>query len=114
MVEPFVAASVKRFVALACRDCEEDEAEALLFGLVDDVRREARDKGERLNPLVRALETLAREAEIRPRPGGPREEDDAAPLRFAGILRRAADLLRGPEKDLTPRSLSGEKARPRH
>lgn len=107
MIDPFVAASVRRFEAVARRDCSYEEAEEELFALVDETCRDAHDKGQRLGPVVKLLESLAHEAEIPP-PGSPDEEDHAAPLRYAGLLRRAADLLSGPEKDLTPGALSDQ------
>lgn len=101
MIDPFVATHVKRFVELARKDCEIEEAEEDLFRLVNEAIREAHDQGIRLGPLVKALEKLAHDAEVPP-PGATEEEDDAAPLRYAGRLRRAADMLRGPERDITP------------
>lgn len=105
MIDPFVATTVQRFEAVARRDCEFEEAEQELFALVDDTRRQACERQARLGPVVRLLERMAQEAEIPPA-GAREEEDQAAPLRYAGRMRRAADLLRGPEKDLTPGAIS--------
>jgi hypothetical protein len=99
--DPFVAASVKRFVALAQKDNDIDGAEAEIFALVDEVRRQAQERGLKLGPIVRALEAEAHGCEVPP-PKVLEEADDAAALRVAGLLHRAADMLNGPEKDLTP------------
>lgn len=113
MIDPFAAASVRRFEALARKDCDEEACDMQLFALVDEVRREAKNQGERLAPVEHMLERLAHQSEV-PTPGAPDEERQGASLRYAGRLRRAADMLRGREKDLTPRGVSGERSKPAH
>jgi hypothetical protein len=106
----FVSSCVQRFETLARLDCDVEETERRLFGLIDTVRREADAKGLRCGRVVRRLEALAHEAEV-PMLNVRDGEDQGAPLRYAGVLRRAADLLRGPEKDLTPPQVTDEKPR---
>jgi hypothetical protein len=110
-VDDFVTASVRRFEALARQDLDPAETEDLLFRLVDEVRREADDRRRRLGRLARRLENLAHALEV-PTRGAPDAADCGAPLRQAGVLRRAADLLCGPEKDLTPPDIRGGDATP--
>lgn len=106
----FVTACVQRFDALARMDCDVEETERRLFELIDAVRRESEAKHLRCGRVVRRLEALAHQAEV-PSLSTRGPEDQGAPLRYAGVLRRAADLLRGPEADLTPPSVIGERAR---
>lgn len=107
----FVTVCVKRFDALARLDCDVEETEHRLFDLIDQVRRQAKETGQGCDYLVRQLEILAHDAEV-PRPDAREVEDQSSLLRYAGVMRRAADLLGGPEKDLTPRQVSDEAARP--
>jgi hypothetical protein len=101
MQDAFVTASVKRFEILARQDLDVAAVEPRLFDLVETVRREAQSSRELILAVARGLETLAHEAEV-PLPGDFDVVGQGASLRCAGVLRRAADLLRGPEKDLTP------------
>ena len=101
MEAAFVTACVKRFEALARLDRDIAAVEPKIFELTDRVRREAQAGPDEIRAIVRSLEILAHEAE-QPPPGAPDALDNAAPLRCAGVLRRAADLLSGPEKDITP------------
>jgi hypothetical protein len=109
----FVTKCAKRFDALARMDCEIEETEKRLFKLIDEVRDEAHQNGLGCGDVARQLDILAHEAEVPP-PDGRDMGDQAALFRYAGVMRRAADLLRGPEKDLTPRDVSGGEARPAH
>ena len=102
MQDAFVTACVKRFETLARQDRDVGAVEPQIFELVDRVRRETQAGPEEIRAIVRSLEILAHQAEVPP-PGAPDVPDTAAPLRCAGVLRRAADLLSGPEKDITPR-----------
>ena len=106
MQDAFVTACVKRFEALARQDRDVGAVEPQIFELADRVRREAQAGPEEIGAIVRSLEILANAAEIPP-PDAPDATDSGAPLRCAGILRRAADLLSGPEKDITPQKRDG-------
>jgi hypothetical protein len=106
-MDPFVAKCVSRFEALAREDCDVVVMEQRLYRLVDETRREAAERKELLEEIVRRLETIAHRLEGLPQ-RDPEVLDQGAPLRSAGALRRGADLLRGPEKDLTPKGVSGE------
>lgn len=111
MEEAYVTACVKRFEALARQDRDLASVEPQIFELVDKVRREPQAGREEILAIARRLEDLAHQAEIPP-PGAPDSLDQGAPLRCAGVLRRAADLLRGPEKDITPPGVSDAGATP--
>jgi hypothetical protein len=106
-MDPVVTESLKRFEELAREDCDVIAMEGRLFTLVDDVRRAAGGRKELLEEIAARLESVAHRMEGLPF-GEPDMLDQGAPLRCAGALRRAADLLRGPEKDLTPKGVSGE------
>ena len=109
-MDPFVIESVRRIEALAREDCDLVLMEDQLFTIVEEVRRGAGGGKEPLAEIARRLESKAHRLEALPL--GP-QEDQGAPLRCAGCLRRAADLLRGPERDLTPPGVSGGTATPR-
>lgn len=106
MQDAFVTACVKRFEALARQDRDLGAVEPQIFELAERVRREPQAGPDEIRAIVQGLEDLAHCEEI-PEPGGPDAADQGAPLRCAGVLRRAADLLSGPEKDLTPRKRDG-------
>lgn len=106
MQDAFVTACVKRFEALARQDRDLGAVEPQIFELADRVRREAQAGPEEIEAIVRSLEILAHAAEVPP-PGAPDVSDSGEPLRCAGVLRRAADLLSGPEKDITPQKRDG-------
>lgn len=99
----FVPAWVRRFDTLASLDCDVTEIERLLFDLADDVRRDAGEKHQPVADVVLRLEALAHQAEVAAR-NALEARDQCERLRYAGVLRRGADLLGGPEKDLTPPS----------
>jgi hypothetical protein len=111
-MDPYVAETVKRFEQLAREDCDLVVMEDRLFALVDEVRQKVGGSRELLDEIASRLEALAHRMEAPPF-NAPDMEDQGAPLRCAGCLRRAADQLRGPEKDLTPPGVSGEEAKPR-
>lgn len=100
-MDAFVAAWVRRFETLAGLDCDVTEIERLLFDLADDVRRDAGEKHRNDSEVALHLESLAHSAEVAAR-DALEARDQCERLRYAGVLRRGADLLRGPEKDLTP------------
>jgi hypothetical protein len=108
----YVTESVKRLETLAREDCDLVLMEDKLFRIVDEVRQGAGGRQDLLDEIADRLEGLAHRVETPP-PMASDDEDQGAPLRHAGCLRRAADLLRGPEKDLTPRGVSDEGATPR-
>jgi hypothetical protein len=101
MQDVFVTACIKRFDTLARKDRDLDSVETQIFELVERVRGEAQAGPEEIKAIIQGLEILAHEAELPP-PGAPDMGDQGAPLRCAGVLRRAAGLLSGPEKDITP------------
>ena len=109
MQDAFVTAGVKRFEALARQDRDLPAVEPQIFELVDRVRRETQAGPEQIRAIVRGLEDLAHELEASDVPDAA---EQGAPLRRAGVLRRAADLLSGPEKDITPQGVSGAGAKP--
>jgi hypothetical protein len=109
MQDAFVTACVKRFEALARQDRDLGAVEPQIFELADRVRREPQAGPDEVKAIVRGLEELARQSEA---PDAPAPAEQGAPLRRAGVLRRAADLLTGPEKDITPRGISDAGARP--
>jgi hypothetical protein len=110
MQDAFVTACVERFEALAGRDHDLTGIERRIFELVDHLRREPQDGPEEIDAIVRRLEDLARKSEA---PDTPEPAEQGAPLRRAGVLRRAADLLSGPEKDITPHGVNDVEAKPR-
>jgi hypothetical protein len=97
----FVTEWVCRFDTLARLDCDVVETEKKLFALVDNVRRDAGEKHWNFDEVVLRLETLAHDAEV-PATDVLEARDQCERLRYAGVLRRSASLLSGPEKDLTP------------
>jgi hypothetical protein len=109
MQDAFVTASVKRFDALARQDRDLPACEPQVFELVDRVRREPQAGPEEIRAIARSLEDLAHKWEA---PDAPEPAEQGAPLRRAGVLRRAADLLSGPERDITPRGVSDAGAKP--
>jgi hypothetical protein len=100
MQDAFVTACVKRFETLARHDRDLGAIEPQIFELVNRVRREPQAAPDEIKAIARDLEALARQAEA---PDAPDPAEQGAPLRRAGVLRRAADLLSGPEKDITPK-----------
>jgi hypothetical protein len=97
----FATEWVCRFDTLARLNCDVVETEKRLFALVDDVRRDAEEKRQNFNEVVLRLEALAHDAEV-PATDVLEARDQCERLRYAGVLRRGAGLLSGPEKDLTP------------
>lgn len=97
----FIASWVRRFETLAGLDCDVTEIERLLFDLTDDVRHAASEQHRSCDEVVLRLEALAHDAEVAAR-NALEARDQCERLRHAGVLRRGADLLHGPEKDLTP------------
>ena len=99
MQDAFVTACVQRFEALARQDRDLVAIEPKIFDLVDRVRREAQAGPDEIRAIARRLEDLAHVSEAA---DAPAPAEQGPPLRRAGVLRRAADLLSGPEKDITP------------
>lgn len=97
----FVTEWVCRFDTLARLDCDVVETEKRLFDLVDNVRRDAEAKCLDFSEVVFRLEALAHDVEV-PATDALEVRDQCERLRYAGVLRRGAGLLSGPEKDLTP------------
>ena len=104
MQDAFVTACVNRFEALARQDRDLAAIETRVFELVDRVRRDAQAGPEEIKAIVRSLEDQARASEA---PDAPEPAEQGAPLRRAGVLRRGADLLSGPEKDISPQKQDG-------
>jgi hypothetical protein len=109
MQDAFVTACVRRFDALARQDRDLDAVEPQIAELAERVRRETQAGPEEIRAIVRSLEDLAHKQEG---PDARAPAEQGAPLRRAGVLRRAADLLSGPERDITPHGISDAGAKP--